>query len=125
MTEIDPEARRAQLRAVRATMSTPGTGSAALPRRRPHPARASRVLATGLAAGSAIGLIGVLAHADRTATAAATSTVATTAPDVGTAAGPATGTATTVPPATARRETAPPITAPPATSPPVSSTGAS
>ena len=38
MTEIDPEARRAQLRALRDTRSTPGVGSAASPRRRHHAA---------------------------------------------------------------------------------------
>ena len=65
MTEFDPEARRAELRAHRDTRSTPGVGSAAFPRRRRHAALASRVLASGLAAGTAVGLIGVMADADR------------------------------------------------------------
>ena len=60
----DPGARRAPLDALRAT-STPGGRSAARPRRRPHAALASRVLAAGLAASSSVGLIGVLAKADQ------------------------------------------------------------
>lgn len=50
-------------------------------RRRPHAALAGRVLATGLAAGSSVGLIGILARADQAG--------ATTAPDApATAMGP-------------------------------------
>ncbi|MFN8016960.1 MAG: hypothetical protein U0P45_02425 [Acidimicrobiales bacterium] len=66
----DPGARRAQLDALRATRPAAGADAAApLQRRRPtkgHAALASRVLVTGLAAGTTVGLVGVLAQADTT-----------------------------------------------------------
>ena len=104
----DPGARRAQLDALREKSSTSGAGFAASPRRRHHAALASRVLATGLAAGTAVGLIGVLAQADQaSANATPTTTVAPTLATTTTS----TVLATTTLPAT----TAPPTTAVPAT----------
>ncbi|HRW37933.1 MAG TPA: hypothetical protein P5254_09550, partial [Aquihabitans sp.] len=48
-------------------------------RRRPHPALASRVLVTGLAAGTSVGLVGLLARADQVAAEAPAATTSTTA----------------------------------------------
>lgn len=79
----DPAARRAQLDALRA--SRPAAGADPAPPQRRHPSRghaalASRVLVTGLAAGTTVGLVGLLAQADARTTQASATTTSTTTP---------------------------------------------